>query len=123
MSKEEKYEALANGEYGMDKTIVSRMLENKDLLRRFMSLSEHTMVNMLDKRRANVFSPVWENDYLEREQVIKNVKSFEDGFLEEMAEEDEDDVLPGWLLKMEAQDIMVSELLAELDNAGGDEDD
>lgn len=55
---------------------------------------------MVELRRKEVFSFIWEHDIMTMMDALENIEDIEESFLEVYGDED----LPEWMLRFEAQD-------------------
>lgn len=96
-------------------TTIERLNQNPELMEAMLSMSERANEQMVEDRRRKVFSMFWEHTSMTRKSVLENVEAQENHFIE--IYEDDAEGLPEWMVRMEAQDVLMGELAEELDVA------
>ena len=93
-----------------EKTIIERLNENEDILKAMMSMPDSANTTLARKRREHLFGFLWKNgtmDEVEAHNLINKVEL-------DMVREFEDYGLPEWLLRMEAQDLILRKMHEEI---------
>jgi hypothetical protein len=87
---------------------VEFLLEHQDLLLHLHSLSEVEKQKLVSIKREKSFKFLWDTLNMEKSEVIMLVIEREDQLIEETSEYG----VPDWIMRMEAQDILL-DLLRE----------
>lgn len=93
-------------------TFIEKMNANEELFKEMLSMSEEANREFIVSRREEKFAMFWEEMEMTRAEVLSNVKDREDDFIEEF--EDDGEHLPEWVLRAEAQDILIETVASEL---------
>ena len=96
-------------------TTIEKLNKHPELMEEMLSMPKKANEQMVEDRRRKVFSMFWEHTSMNREFVLKNVEQQENRFIE--IYEDDAEGVPEWMLRMEAQDVLMGELAEELDVA------
>lgn len=80
-----------------------------------LSMPREANEQMVECRREELFEMFWTELELDKDFVINRVRQRENDFIEEHSEftEEEDGALPRWLLRMEAQDVLMGAIAKE----------
>lgn len=87
----------------MTETVIDKLLEDDEVLKAMLQMPDSANEEMVERRREASFSFMWEQTSLSKEQIISDVKDREQELLEDKDYSD----LPDWLVRMEAQDILM----------------
>ena len=82
---------------------MQQLLKNKDLLQAMISMPEGANNVMVETRRRELFSVLHEETSMTEVEVMEQVREREREFVEEYQE----DPIPEWLMRMEAQDVFL----------------
>lgn len=97
---------------GDTRTIIEKLNANDELFEAMLSMPTQMNEEMVESRREEVFSIFWEELSLERSMVLSHVRQRENDFIEEYSDVGEG--LPNWLLRLEAQDVLLQVIGEEL---------
>jgi hypothetical protein len=87
-------------------TTISRLLDNRDLLRDMMRMPRRANEIFVEKRRRELFSVFWEEMDMSQQFVLNSVRDQESYFVSEYSNVEEYPDCPEWLLRLEAQDLL-----------------
>lgn len=102
-----------------EKTIMERLLDNPDDLLKLMELTEEEGMRAVRMRRVETFDFIWNMNIMEFEEAIEIIKEREELFVEDT----ESRTIPEWLVRMEAQDVMMKVLYERLEEINPTEED
>lgn len=95
-------------------TIIEDLLDNQDLLHGMLAMPDSMNRQMAFKRRRKLFEFLWELTNLEETEVLNMVNKRELEFIKEHG----DKGVPEWLLRMEAQDIVLEVMHERFEEEG-----
>lgn len=96
-----------------DKTTIEKLNENDEVLEAMLSMPRRMNEQMVQSRRSELFAVLWEETNMSEREVLMNVEDREDDFISKYGA-DEGEPLPEWLLRMEAQDILLKAMCEEM---------
>jgi hypothetical protein len=85
------------------KTFIEKMNRNPELLKAIVSMPDRVNKQMAETRREKNFSFLWQDLDMEEQEVLNLVKQREEEFISDYG----NDVVPEWMLRCEAQDILM----------------
>lgn len=97
-------------------TLIERLNNNDELFEAMLSMPTSVNEEMVESRREELFSIFWEEMSMSREEVLSLVREREEDFIEEYAEEG--DALPEWLMRAEAQDVLLGVIHQKYEEEG-----
>jgi hypothetical protein len=95
-------------------TFIEEVNQDDDLFDAVLLIPNYIGQEIVDDRREELFGMFWEEMDLEREEVVENVKEREDSMVEEFG----DGHVPDWVLRVEAQDILLEMLYEGFEEEG-----
>jgi len=101
---------------GEEMTTIDRFLTDGEdsSVQLMMELPDYYNMKIVRKRREHLFSKMWETFSFGKHEVLSHVKDREEDFLEMDMVQDEGENIPEWMLRMEAQDILVKNIIDKL---------
>lgn len=103
-----------SGTTAQEDTMLDRFNSNDAFARAMMSLSEVEGMGLVETRREEVFSVMWEETGMEREEVLSNVQEREEDFIEYCSEVEGVDDIPSWMLRLESQDLVMKAFIEKM---------
>jgi hypothetical protein len=91
-------------------SIVDALNADDDFLREAVAIPDEEGDKAAREHREDMFSPFWENNEVDKEVIIESVKEHEERMLDEFGEE----VIPDWVLRIEAQQVIAAKVLSEI---------
>lgn len=83
--------------------MLDKLLDNKHILKAMNKMPDDANQDLVKARRKDLFSPLWENTGLTRSEVIRLVKERETDMVEEYSDKN----VPEFLIRLEAQDVLI----------------
>ncbi len=105
MEQEEAVEEVKD--YEETDSPVEMLLDDKELLEALVDAPHRTMDNIVKERRRNMFDSLWKQDFMPRDKVLDKVRDMEERAIDVWREENPEYELPDWLVRMEAQHIVL----------------
>lgn len=97
-----------------NQTFIEEVNQDEGLLDAVVLVPNYVGQEIVDDRREEMFGMIWEEMELERKKVIENVKKREDSMVDEFG----DSRVPDWVLRVEAQDILLEMLYEKFEEEG-----
>lgn len=94
--------------------MIEKLLNNEELFKAMMSMPVETNRSMARSRRKELFSFLWKEIGLDRQESIEQLKEMEKHFIEEFETQD----VPRWLLRLEAQDTILEYMHKRFEEEG-----
>jgi len=94
---------------------IDRFLADEDsTVELMMELPNQYNMKIIRKRREHLFSEMWERFAFGKHEVLGHIKDREEDFLNMDMVQDDGENIPEWMLRMEAQDILVKNIIDKL---------
>jgi hypothetical protein len=95
-------------------TTIDKLLENDKLLGVLVGTPDRVLENMVTQRRRQSFKFMWDILDMDKIEVLSLVREREDDFIEAY----EDCGVPEWMMRMEAQDVLLSHMKSRFEEEG-----
>lgn len=113
MEQEEAVDKVKNHEE-IDSPI-EMLLEDEELFGVLVNAPDKVVNSLVAERRLDMFGPLWETGNYDRHKAIEEVKEAEEYAIETWESHDKGPDVPEWLLRLEAQHVVMESLLSELE--------
>lgn len=97
-----------------EESTIQKLLDDEELLSAMLSMPDRVNEKVVEKRREELFSMLWEHTSLKRHYVITEINKVEMTFVDEY----EGMGVPEWILRLEAQDHYLKHLSEKLKEEG-----
>ena len=99
-----------------DKPLSQEMADNQELLEAMLSMPDEHNKALVEERRKELFSFLWEYTELTEQETLTNVKAREQDVLDEYSDDFPADCQ--WVLRIHAQDLLLEMMEDELSTEG-----
>jgi len=96
------------------KSFIDKLNENEEIMEAMLNMPQEANEAMAKSRREELFSPLWEEATMNRDEVINKVTDREQQMINEYSHFN----LPDWMLRCEAQDIILDSMHEKFEEEG-----
>jgi hypothetical protein len=94
---------------------VEMLLDNDELFEALLDAPQSVLDDMISQRRCNMFDPLWKQGVMPKHDVVEKVKNLEERAIEVWRKENPEYELPDWVIRMEAQHIVLKGMVDMID--------
>jgi len=97
-------------------TFIDKMLKNTEVFKAMLTMPSSYNEALPERRRKEMFSFIWEKEIMEKRETLEHIKEHEETYMKTLEEDckiEHLNDLPEWMLRCEAQSLVLKFMYEE----------